>query len=393
MSKEHDKSKIELKPYQIFFLSCLLASLMILNSNNVNNKRASLKLAKENEITFTNMAKLRKLEDSERTQEICSRASDKLNEYYETGDLGKIDLDNDPIKCEDQDTSYMQALIGIVRDLADDEDPQPQENLRNLKEDEIDMEKVKDYIMRLIPFAIFAAIGILSIFGWIGCCIFCCCDCCCCCCCQKEGCRIPCFVFSYVFYALVVAVCVYGLTQSNKIFVGLANTECSILKFFGEALNGEAKQTLPRWAGINGIKGLLDRLVGTITYLKDHSSDTLNNGINTIGNKKTVFRGQMEAAGKTFFQDSSYANYKTAYSEDYNTMGIADYPLKDKYVLDVVKKFGKKEGEDEYTEDSFLYLWNQEFSIVAKNADEYLETAKEGFKEILQNSFETVTKV
>ena len=81
MSKEHDKSKIELKPYHIFILSCLLASLMILNSNNVNNKRASLKLAKENEITFTNMAKLRKLEDSERTQEICSRASDKLNEY------------------------------------------------------------------------------------------------------------------------------------------------------------------------------------------------------------------------------------------------------------------------------------------------------------------------
>ena len=282
MSKEHDKSKIELKPYHIFFLSCLLASLMILNSNNVNNKRASLKLAKENEITFTNMAKLRKLEDSERTQEICSRASDKLNEYYETGDLGKIDLDNDPIKCEDQDTSYMQALIGIVRDLADDEDPQPQENLRNLKEDEIDMEKVMDYIMRLIPFAIFTAIGILSIFGWIGCCIFCCCDCCCCCCCKKEGCRIPCFVFSYVFYALVVAVCVYGLTQSNKIFVGLANTECSILKFFGEALNGEAKQTLPSGAGINGIKGLLDRLVGSITHLRDNSYSTLNTGITCL---------------------------------------------------------------------------------------------------------------
>ena len=391
MSKEHDKSKIELKPYHIFILSCLLASLMILNSNNVNNKRASLKLAKENEITFTNMVKLRKLEDSERTQEICSRASDKLNEYYETGDLGKIDLDNDPIKCEDQDTSYMQALIGIVRDLADDEDPRPQENLRNLKEDEIDMEKVMDYIMRLIPFAIFTAIGFLSIFGWIGCCIFCCCDCCCCCCCKKEGCRIPCFVFSYVFYALVVAVCLYGLTQSNKIFVGLANTECSILKFFGEALNGEAKQTLPRWAGINGIKGLLDRLVGTITYLKNHSSDTLNQGITTIKNKKPIFRSQMEAAGKTFFQAPSYTSYKTDYSEDYNTMGIDDYPLKDTYVLDVVKRFGKKVGEDEYTEDSFLYLWNQEFSIVAKNADEYLKTAKEGFEEILNTSFTQVT--
>jgi len=146
----------------------------------------------------------------------------------------------------------------------------------------IDTEKLKEYIMRLIPFAIFAVISILFIFGWIGCCIFCCCDCCCCCCCKKEGCRIPCFVFSYVFYALVVTVCIYGLTQSNKIFVGLANTECSILKFFGEALNGEAKQTLPSGAGINGIKGLLDRLVGSITHLRDNSYSTLTTGITCL---------------------------------------------------------------------------------------------------------------
>ena len=204
---------------------------MILNSNNVNNQRASLKLAEENGKTFSDIAKLRKLEDSQSTKEICSRASDKLNEYYKTGELSKIDLDNEPIKCEDQDKSYMKALIDLVRDyVGNDDDPEPQENLRNLKED-IDTEKLKEYIMRVIPFATFAVIGILSIFGWIGCCIFCCCDCCCCCCCKKEGCRIPCFVFSYVFYALVVAVCIYGLTQSNKIFVGLANTECSILKF------------------------------------------------------------------------------------------------------------------------------------------------------------------
>ena len=354
MSKDQTKFKRELKPYHIFIISCLLASLMILNSNNVNNQRALLKLAEENGKTFSDIAKLRKLEDSQSTKEICSRASDKLNEYYKTGDLSKIDLDKEPIKCEDQDKSYMKALIDLVRDyVGNDDDPEPQENLRNLKED-IDTEKLKEYIMRVIPFATFAVIGILSIFGWIGCCIFCCCDCCCCCCCKKEGCRIPCFVFSYVFYALVVAVCIYGLTQSNKIFVGLANTECSILKFFGEALNGEAKQSLPRWAGINGIKGLLDRLVITITNLKDNSYSTLNNGITSIENKKNTFRGQMEEAGKAFFQDPSYENYKGDYSEDFNSKGINDYPLKDIYVFDVVKKFGKKEGEDTYTEQSFL---------------------------------------
>ena len=82
MSKDQTKFKRELKPYHIFILLCLLASLMILNSNNVNNQRASLKLAEENGKTFSDIAKLRKLEDSQSTKEICSRASDKLNEYY-----------------------------------------------------------------------------------------------------------------------------------------------------------------------------------------------------------------------------------------------------------------------------------------------------------------------
>ena len=164
-----------------------------------------------------------------------------------------------------------------------------------------------------------------------------------------------------------------------------------ILKFFGEALNGEAKQSLPRWAGINGIKGLLDRLVITITNLKDNSYSTLNNGITSIENKKNTFRGQMEEAGKAFFQDPSYENYKGDYSEDFNSKGINDYPLKDIYVFDVVKKFGKKVGEDTYTEQSFLYMWNEEFSLVAGRADDYLKIAHDGFKDILDTSFGTVT--
>ena len=57
-------------------------------------------------------------------------------------------------------------------------------------------------------------------------------------------------------YALVVVVCIYGFSQSNHIFVGLANTECSILKFFDEVLEGESKDSLPKWAGIKGIKDI-----------------------------------------------------------------------------------------------------------------------------------------
>jgi hypothetical protein len=68
---------------------------------------------------------------------------------------------------------------------------------------------------------------------------------------------------------LVVAVCVYGLTQSNKIFTGLANTECSLLKLLEQVVDGEIKQTTPRWIGISGINDLLDNLVVQINGLKD----------------------------------------------------------------------------------------------------------------------------
>ena len=172
MSKNQNELKTKLNTFHFIILSCLLASLMILNSNKVNNQRASVKLAKEKEQSFYKIAKLRKLEDNENTKEICARASDDLNNYYKTGDLSKIDLDNDPIKCEDADKGYMKALIDLVREYAedDDENDDPNETLRNLGGD-LDTEKVKEYIPRIIPFAVFAVFGILSNFwmDWLLC--------------------------------------------------------------------------------------------------------------------------------------------------------------------------------------------------------------------------------
>ena len=115
---------------------------------------------------------------------------------------------------------------------------------------------------------IFLGIGILSIFGWIACCFCNCYDCCCCCCCKKKTCKIPCFIFSYLFYGLAVAVCLYGLTQSNKIFTGLANTECSLLQFFDQILYGEEREEQgARWAGIEGIVDMIKDLNSRITEL------------------------------------------------------------------------------------------------------------------------------
>lgn len=390
MSKEQKQFKEKLKPFHFILLSCFLVSVMLLNSNYVNNQREAIKSEKRSEELFSKLIQKRKLENTnENTEEVCSRASDALNEYYKTGDLSEIDLDDKPIKCEDKDKSYMQTLIDLVREYADDDSSNggsgtSNDRLRNLKGD-LDTDKLIDYLMRILPFAVFLVFSILAIFGWIICCVCCCCDCCCCCCCKKEGsnCKTICFFFTFVFYALVVAVSLYGLTQSKKIFVGLANTECSILKFFGQVLDGEIKEERPKWAGISGINDLIQRLMDTIRELEKGALTTLQNGIDKIEGKKSTFKTNMEAAGNSFYDDHN--NYKSVYSNNYRTKGITDYPLEDTYVLDIVKTFGKKEG-DGYTTNSSLYLWNKEFSLVADNADDYLETAKNGFEGILGES-------
>ena len=70
------------KSYHIILLSCLLASLMILNSNYVNNQRQEIKSKQQSEEFFTEMLNLRKLSnENPKTEEVCSRASDDLNDY------------------------------------------------------------------------------------------------------------------------------------------------------------------------------------------------------------------------------------------------------------------------------------------------------------------------
>ena len=384
--------KDKIKSYHIFLLSCLLASLMILNSNNVNYQKQELKSQKEKEEFFSEMIKIRKLSGgNSNTEEVCSRADDDLIDYYKTGDLSKIDLDDEPIKCEDKDKSYMKTLIDIVREMSDDSSSNAVDGSRLRNLGSLDTNKLVDYLMRILPFLIFFVFGILSIFGWIICGICCCCDCCCCCCCKKDSCKVPCFIFTFVFYALSIAISIYGLTQSKKIFVGLANTECSILKFFGQVLDGEIKQEKPRWAGISNINNLLNNLSDRLIQLKAESYSSLSTSIGQINTQKGDFRTAMETSGNSFFTSPTSNEYKTDYSKDYNSKTITNYPLKDTYVLDIVKKFGRKIGDNIYTEGSSLNAWNQEFSTFAQNADNYLQRANNAFDDILGRNINDVT--
>ena len=399
MVKDQKENTNQLKPYQAVLLSCLLGSILILNSLYVNKKRDFLKQEKEKDILFNRIIQRRKLSESSENntdiEEVCSRASDDLNEYYKTGDLSKIDLEEGAIKCEDKDKPYMKALINIVESLSDDKDEDEDEDdghegnglsgLRNL-EDEIDKEDLIEYGKRLLPIIVFLAFGLLGIIGWIVCCFCCCCNCCCCCCCKKRGCQIPCFIFSYVFYAVVVGVCVYGITQANKIFVGLANTECSLLKFFNEVLNGETKQDLPRWAGITSIKELLKDINTTISDLGSDSYQHLENSLDNITTLRSNFVNLMHDAGNEFY-DETNSKFKEPYVKNYS----GNYPTPGDYVYDTVYFFGRYDAnKNEYTRTlslySFLYLWDKEYSLISDNAFTYLNSTRDSFKDILNES-------
>ena len=387
MTKEQKESTNQIKHYQIILFSCFFGCILMLNSNYVNKNRDMIRLDKEREVLFNNLIQQRQLsEDSSSTDEICSRASKDLNEFYKTADLSKIDLEDGPIKAEDKNEGYMKALIKIVRSFADEggeeeDDEGEGDSDSDSSSSKISKKNILEYGNRLIPMLVFLIIGILSIIGWIVCCFCTCCNCCCCCCCKKPNCKIPCFIFTYVFFALVVAVCIYGLSQANKIFVGLADSECSALKFFDQVLNGETKQTLPRWAGIRSINQILIDLNTTLNSLTGDTYDQLGTHYTTIGNKRSSFNNKMQTTGDEFWDGT---NYKTPYVKTY-TGGTTDYPRSGNYIYDTVKMFGRWDGT-QYTEDSFLDMWNREYSRVSQDAYDNLGRARDSFTDLLDEN-------
>jgi hypothetical protein len=289
-----------------------------------------------------------------------------------------------------------------------DSDEGTQENgaggrLRNLQLDSLGsiQDDAINYAKHLIPIVAFLVITILAIPGWIICCFCCCCNCCCCCCCKKSGCKIPCFIFTNVFYALVVAVCVYGLSQSNSIFKGMASTECSVLKFFDQILDGETKSEPPRWAGIKGINDILDDLTDQINSLKGTTQGNLNDKYGDINSERTTFRHMMETIGEKFYEDNHYKSIylkpddltspstPTTYNYNFNNYKTGqNYNVQGKYVLDLVKMFGRYKSEDNsfYPQGSVLHSWNQEYALVSQNADPQLDNAHSSFNSILNEA-------
>ena len=433
MTKERNKMISKLKSYHIIILGCILGCLLTFNSNYINEQKATMKLNKEKSELFDRIISKRRLQEIQEgdedviylTSEVCSHSSDDLKEYYQSGDLTKIDLEPGLIECKDKDNKYVKALIGVLEGFIKDEDssenpntipnnndnnsgnddnggnddganPEDRERLRLLSLDEEGKENIKKYVDRILPMAVFLGIGILCIIGWLVCCFASCCNCCCCCCFRKEGCKIPCFIFTYIFYALVITVCIYGLTQTNKIFTGIANTECSFMKFFDDILDGEEKEETPKWIGINGVSNMLNSLYDTVEDMENSDLNAnLESKIRDIDEERSNFMPELKSTYKNYYTDRNdgidgvdpnvgyYVEYNNdAYIKESDSTTIN---YNGKYMLDIFNLLGRYDNDKQnYTGN--LYLWDREISEIDNQASGTLNSAAGSFRNMLNEN-------
>ena len=387
---ERQKTENYYKKNHFNFMLLVLSIFLLIGKSSQNESQKDL--FSKNNLRFLSNA-------TTATDEICERAESELNEYYQSGDLSIIGLDNETIKCEDKDKPHIKAIINILKSNLGSDGDNDESNigsseptsLRNLGEDDL-KDNAITYGKHLIAYIFFLAVGVLCIPGWLICCFCCCCNCCCCCCCKKPSCKIPCFIITFVFYATSIAICIYGLSQSNQFFEGLANTECSLLRFVDEVIIGETKQTLPRWGGINGIYEILDDLNTVLHNMKISTSDDLNTKIAEVGIAKGIFLGNLKDVGNKYNPSGTYKN-NYIYTHP-GSSGISGYlASSDDYILDLVEKFGTYDETNKvgFPDDSFVNLWVTEYKIVANNADDQMSSAQTSFDSILGTQFSSIT--
>ena len=318
--KHSKKKKYNFTTYYIILISILISPLLILNS--------SYKIRQRNQSKLNNSAKkniLRNLDFNSDSLEVCSRSSEDLINYFQTGDTNYVKLYE--FQEDSEPSNVTIYLINILSDEGDSDD------------------NSKKYAKHLAPMIIFTILGVLCIPGWV---IFCCCAFCGCkCfnCCKTLKCRVPFFVIVSILNLLFLADSIIGLIKVNPIFKGFSNTECSLLRFINEVLEGETKNVLPKWGGVSGIINIFDR---TIEKIEEMSRD---NTLSTTESQQEAY----EQANQTFI-----ANLKTACNA---ISGDSNYKYQTENVFDLAYYFGTNINGASFTQGSYADKWVKEAEI------------------------------
>ena len=235
------KKQSNFTTYFIILIGILISPLLIINTSNKIKKRMNLWHSNNENNLKLNI--LRNLDFTSDSLEVCSRSSEDLVNYFQTGDTNYVTL---YAYQEDEEPSNITiSLLNILSDEGNDDDTQ----------------NYKDHLSSAI---IFLVLGFLCIPGWVIFCRCAFCKCNCCKCCKAPNCKIPFFIIVSIINFIFVICCILGLVNINPIFEGLTNTEWSILRFISEILDGETKNVLPKWGGISGIIDIFNRTISQI---------------------------------------------------------------------------------------------------------------------------------
>ena len=71
--------------------------------------------------------------------------------------------------------------------------------------------------------------------------------------------------------------------------MGFADTECTILKFINEFIEGESKDSTPKWLGISGIKKIFTDSRNEIAELDDTTANNLSSQREEVKSERTNF--------------------------------------------------------------------------------------------------------
>ena len=352
---------------------------------------------------FDKILKLRNLQENSKEKmfdasfdKICDKSNENLREYYITGNLNILDGINNELFYDnnDKDKIQIKSLINIIKILTKENN----EKNKNLFYIDSTQKDIKNYLKNNLSVLILLGIGLFSIFDWI---LLITCSCprfnfCCCCCIKKKCCINKLCIIITILYLLSFVISLYLVIRSFYIFTDIADIECSIYKFFEQTLEGEGKDTYPKWIGFNKIDIKLVELCFKLEQLETKQLNNLYQKINDVWDKKIKFKNKMGESGNLFYTSAENNIYINLYSNEYN---IDSRGINGRYVLDIIKIFGKQVkgiNEEKYEpENSVLDSWHNEYKLISKKADDYFDKAindlqlisykRKYFEKILEN--------
>jgi hypothetical protein len=261
-----------IKPYYVLLISILLVPFLIKISSIQVEKRkqekVQSKILEVNDSAKTFLRNLRNLDFYSDSIKVCQRSSEELKKYFETGDTQFVKIYE--LKGEEKPNDYILAFIDYLSNEGDSK------------------ENFNKYIKHHILSILFFAVAIAAFPGWITCCACSCYNCCCCCCIKRPCCRLPIFIIISLMNALIIATSLLGIINTDKIFIGLTNTECYLLRFINEMLEGESKTIYPRWGGVATV---IERLNRTVVTIQEMSKDSTIYDTNA---KKNAYKSEMQ---------------------------------------------------------------------------------------------------